>query len=124
MVLQQIQSGNIFDGQAWISKLKRCSNAVHLATKSGATHHGSVGLLFYYIFYLLFQNRLFLVAVDGHSNWPKVAIYITFTFRAFSTRFYPKRLIICSFLRRRTNITVGTIRMFIKPSAKHKQLIA
>ena len=43
-------------------------------------------------------------------------INIHITFRAFSRRFYAKRLTICTFVRRRcNNIAVGTVRMFIEP---------
>ena len=41
--------------------------------------------------------------------------------RAFSRHFYRKRLTISTFARRKrnNNISVGTVRMFIEPSAKH-----
>jgi hypothetical protein len=45
---------------------------------------------------------------------------ITFTFRAFSRCSYPKQLTKSTFSEEReTKAAVGTVRMFIEPSAKH-----
>ena len=46
----------------------------------------------------------------------------TFTFRAFSRRFYPERLTISYIYLKKEKqqyISVGTVRMFIEPRAKH-----
>ena len=48
----------------------------------------------------------------------------TFIFRAFGKRFYPKRLTIRTLVIRRRNnkhIAVGTVRLFIEPTAEHLQ---
>ena len=47
---------------------------------------------------------------------------LTFTFRAFSRRFYPERLTISTFVRRKRNNNLSLsvqLGMFIEPSAKH-----
>ena len=49
---------------------------------------------------------------------------LTPTFRAFSRRFYPEQLTISTFCQKKEKqqtIAVGAVRMFIEPSAKHKQ---
>jgi hypothetical protein len=49
-------------------------------------------------------------------------LHSTFTFRAFSRRFLPKvtyNKYICQKTEKQQNISVGTVRMFIEPSAKH-----
>ena len=47
---------------------------------------------------------------------------LTFTFTAFSRCLYQKQPTISTFVRRRrSNISVGTVRIFIEPSAKHIQ---
>ena len=50
--------------------------------------------------------------------YKSIHITFTFTFRAFSRRFYPKRLTISTFVKEvHQYIAVGTERMFIEPSA-------
>ena len=45
-------------------------------------------------------------------------VTFTFTFRECSSCFYPKRLTINTFVREKKYMSVGTVRVLIKPSAK------
>ena len=57
----------------------------------------------------------------GHSmeGWSYNGLGEAITFRAFSRRFYPKRLTIIHQKEKQQYISVDTVRMFIEPSAKH-----
>ena len=59
-------------------------------------------------------------------GWYPVIFTFTFTFRAFSRHFKPKRLTVSTFVRRKRIklcISVGRVKMFIETSTKQLQLL-